>query len=74
MRILAKVCQTEGWEFVKYTGGQSHEARQKNIQEFGNPKKNIRIMLASLMCGGLGLNLTMASRVICMDPWWNNGA
>ncbi|EME40686.1 hypothetical protein DOTSEDRAFT_177817 [Dothistroma septosporum NZE10] len=71
VRILAKVCQTEGWDFVKYTGEQSHDARQRSIEEFGDPKKDKKIMIASLKCGGLGLNLTMASRVICMDPWWN---
>ncbi|KAK4619062.1 DNA repair protein RAD5 [Fulvia fulva] len=72
VRILAKICQTEGWKYVKYTGQESHDTRQKNIEEFADPNKQVRIMLASLKCGGLGLNLTMASRVICMDPWWNN--
>jgi len=31
-------------------------------------------MLASLRCGGLGLNLTMASKVIMIDPWWNSAS
>lgn len=51
--------------------GMSHESRQKSIDEFGNPTKDKRILLASLRSGGLGLNLTMASRVLNMDPWWN---
>ena len=72
-RIVGKY-KEEGWEFVKYTGEQSHDSRQKSIEEFGDPNKDKKIMLASLKCGGLGLNLTMASRVICMDPWWNIGA
>jgi SNF2 family DNA or RNA helicase len=51
----------------------SHTARDKAIQDFAdNP--NIRVLLASLRCGGLGLNLTMASRVIIIDPWWNSAA
>lgn len=31
-----------------------------------------RILLAGLKVGGIGLNLTMASKVIIVDPWWNN--
>ncbi|KAH9827589.1 SNF2 family N-terminal domain [Teratosphaeria destructans] len=68
--ILARICSGEQWGFVKYTGEMSHEARAKAITEFGQP--DVKIMLASLKCGGLGLNLTMASRVICVDAWWNN--
>ena len=70
VRILSRMCQTESWGHVQYTGQQSHESRDMAITEFSeDPKK--KIMLASLKCGGLGLNLTMASRVICVDPWWN---
>lgn len=32
------------------------------------------MLLASLRCGGLGLNLTMASKVIIIDPWWNQAS
>jgi hypothetical protein len=28
--------------------------------------------IASLKCGGQGLNLTCANRVILVDPWWNS--
>lgn len=70
IRILAKICETESWGYCKYTGAMSHESREKAIKEFG-ANKDKQILLASLKCGGLGLNLTMASRVICFDPWWN---
>ncbi|EMC91603.1 hypothetical protein BAUCODRAFT_79159 [Baudoinia panamericana UAMH 10762] len=74
IRILKKMCATEDWgkeAVVEYTGNMSHDSRAKAINEFeADPAK--KIMLASLKCGGLGLNLTMASRVICVDPWWNN--
>ncbi|KAI6833508.1 hypothetical protein KC364_g2504 [Hortaea werneckii] len=71
VRILGKVCKTEGWGYVTYSGKMSHDSRVKAVREFEtDPTK--RIMLASLKSGGLGLNLTMASKVICLDPWWNN--
>nr|XP_016464088.1 PREDICTED: DNA repair protein RAD16-like [Nicotiana tabacum] len=30
-----------------------------------------RILLMSLKAGGVALNLTVASHVFLMDPWWN---
>ncbi|KAI6861693.1 hypothetical protein KC338_g6497 [Hortaea werneckii] len=71
VRILGKVCKTEEWGYVTYSGKMSPDSRDKAVQEFKtDPTK--RVMLASLKSGGLGLNLTMASKVICLDPWWNN--
>lgn len=71
LQILSKVCTTEGWEAERYTGSMSHDSRERALQRFGDPEGNVRILLASLKCGGIGLNLTMASRVITLDPWWN---
>ncbi|KAF2972728.1 hypothetical protein GQX73_g765 [Xylaria multiplex] len=33
--------------------------------------KNTRVLLCSLRCGALGLNLTAASRVVILEPFWN---
>ncbi|KAL6710401.1 hypothetical protein ACN47E_009347 [Coniothyrium glycines] len=73
LRILERVCQKEGWPTEQYHGKMSLGARDKAIDTFAkNPAT--RIMLASLRCGGLGLNLTMASKVIIIDPWWNSAS
>lgn len=48
-------------------------ARDKAIKQFANDPR-ARILIASLRCGGLGLNLTMASKVIIIDPWWNQAS
>ncbi|KAK1061371.1 hypothetical protein LTR74_011122 [Friedmanniomyces endolithicus] len=68
-RILEKICRTEGWSCCKYTGDMKHDLREKAIEEFANSKQ---ILISTLKSGGLGLNLTQASRVICLDPWWND--
>jgi SNF2 family DNA or RNA helicase len=68
LNVLGRICQTEGWGFEKYTGGMSHDSRDRAIKSFGDPTKDKRILLASLKCGGLGLNLTMANCVICLEP------
>ena len=47
----------------------SHDAREKVVTDF-RKKKDVQIMVASLKCGGVGLNLTCASRVINIDLFW----
>lgn len=49
----------------------SHQGRVKTLLLF-EQDKDMKIMIVSLKCGGVGLNLTMASRVICVDLWWND--
>lgn len=58
-------------DWYQYDGTMSHEARAKALQDFGE-QKNIKVLVASLKCGGVGLNLTMASKVISIDLWWNS--
>lgn len=48
----------------------SPEARNRTIKHFmENP--GVTVFLVSLKAGGVALNLTEASRVYLMDPWWN---
>jgi len=53
-----------------YHGGLSQNVRAETIDKFQNDS-SARIMLVSLKAGGLGLNLTAASRVIHYDLWYN---
>ncbi|KAK5732662.1 hypothetical protein LTR17_010343 [Elasticomyces elasticus] len=69
IRILKKMCKTEQWSHCEYTGKMSQDSKDQSLSEFAGDKQ---ILLASLRSGGLGLNLTMASKVICLDPWWNS--
>lgn len=71
MQILEKACQKKKWKYCTYHGKMSHQARDKVIKEFSEDGE-MKIMIASLKCGGVGLNLTMASRVICIDLWFND--
>lgn len=32
----------------------------------------VRVLLCSTKAGGVGLNLTCASRVVLIDVWWNS--
>lgn len=54
-----------------YTGQSSPKQRDKIKKEFETDPV-LNIMISNLKCGGAGLNLTMATRVIVVDPWWNS--
>ena len=67
-QIVGRICETENWGFVYLTGDASLEHRSKAVKEFrDNP--NIKIMIAGLKCGGLGLNFPWANRCISLDLW-----
>jgi SNF2 family DNA or RNA helicase len=53
-----------------YHGGLSQNTRNGIVSRFQNDPA-ARILLVSLKAGGLGLNLTAASRVIHYDLWYN---
>ena len=48
----------------------SQDNRKRAIETF-REKKACQIMICNLKCGGSGLNLTMASRAILIDSWFN---
>ncbi len=55
--------------FSYLDGKTSSKNRIKLVDEFNN--SDIDVFLISLKAGGVGLNLTGASTVIHLDPWWN---
>ncbi|CAG7560751.1 unnamed protein product [Fusarium equiseti] len=54
----------------RYDGSMSATQRNIAAHKFRD-KKDVKVMLVSLKAGNAGLNLTAASRVIIMDPFWN---
>ncbi len=59
---------------IKYTilTGETRD-REKVVEEFQD-NEDCRFFLISLKAGGVGLNLTAASYVLMLDPWWNPAA
>ncbi len=70
IRILSRVMQEEGWGWSQFHGSMTFAARDKAVLDFAE-KPETKVLLASLKAGGVGLNLTMASKVIIIDLWWN---
>ncbi|KAL8815806.1 MAG: hypothetical protein Q9223_005095, partial [Gallowayella weberi] len=71
MAVLAKLFDQKAWRYVKFNGRMNQAEREKAITDFQD-EPECNIMIASLKAGGVGLNLTMASKVICVDLWWNS--
>ncbi|KAK0703564.1 SNF2 family N-terminal domain-containing protein [Lasiosphaeria miniovina] len=59
-----------GIKYCRYTGGMTRGRRDEAVTDFTENPRN-RVMLVSLRAGNAGLNLTVASRVIICDPFWN---
>jgi len=68
---LEKIIKKElGEAVLVYHGGLGQKIRSDIIERFQSDPAQ-RILLVSLKAGGLGLNLTAASRVIHYDLWYN---
>ncbi|KAJ3054234.1 DNA repair protein rad16 [Rhizophlyctis rosea] len=59
-----------GFNVVKLDGRMAPQQRDTVIQKFMTDPE-VTVFLVSLKAGGVALNLTEASRVFVMDPWWN---
>lgn len=56
--------------FARYDGGMRNDLREASLDKLRN-HPGTRILLCSLRAGSLGLNLTAASRVVILEPFWN---
>ncbi|KAI1496619.1 SNF2 family N-terminal domain-containing protein [Biscogniauxia marginata] len=56
--------------YRRYDGSMTAAQRDNAARDF-QEKDEAKVMLVSLKAGNAGLNLTAASQVIIMDPFWN---
>jgi superfamily II DNA or RNA helicase len=63
------ILREKHWKIARIDGSQSVKKRQQQVELF--QKGECPVFLISLKAGGVGLNLTAASYVFLMDPWWN---
>jgi DNA repair protein RAD16 len=62
-----------GIKCVKLSGNMSMDVRDQTLKAF-REDSSITVFLISLKAGGVALNLTVASHIFLMDPWWNPAA
>ncbi|EZF35199.1 hypothetical protein H109_03797 [Trichophyton interdigitale MR816] len=59
-----------GIGYARYDGGMRNDLREASLNRLRN-SSGTRVLLCSLRAGSLGLNLTAASRVVILEPFWN---
>ncbi|NXI61513.1 HLTF factor, partial [Anseranas semipalmata] len=75
LSLIENPLKESGFAFTRLDGSMAQKKRVEAIQRFQSSQAGSpTIMLLSLKAGGVGLNLTAASRVFLMDPAWNPAA
>lgn len=70
--LLEEPLKNAGFGILRLDGSMSAKKRSEVIKEFGEGGPSApTILLASLKAAGVGVNLTAASRVYLVEPWWN---
>jgi DNA repair protein RAD5 len=72
LKLVSDILKTNGYKCCYYDGSLPREARKRVIYQFSEDP-DVDVLVISLKAGGVGLNLTAASVVILLDPWWNPG-
>ncbi|AEW85447.1 ATP-dependent helicase [Flavobacterium columnare] len=70
LAIYEDWCVQNNIRFCSLTGTTSVEQRENSVRQFQTDEE-IVFFFISLKAGGVGLNLTKASYIILLDPWWN---
>jgi superfamily II DNA or RNA helicase len=68
--LLSKELKKADIPFFSLHGKVSRKDRESQLQQFNEFPKGA-VMLMTLKTGGVGLNLTKASYVFHLEPWWN---
>lgn len=70
--VLAQFTKTEEYtDEIIDTEDETPSLAGPSASKSRNSEPTPRVLLISLRAGGVGLNLTVASNVFVMDPWWS---
>lgn len=71
--LIEPLLKEKNISYLRLDGKTSVVKRKALVDQFQNSEKPL-VFLMSLKAGGVGLNLTRASYVFHLDPWWNPAA
>ena len=69
--FFCTLCKDHHWDFFRLDGSTDIAQRQTMVNSFNARFTSKRLFLLSARAGGVGLNITGASRVILLEPAWN---
>ncbi|GAB4851777.1 hypothetical protein Ancab_031177 [Ancistrocladus abbreviatus] len=70
--LLEEPLKAAGFKILRLDGMMTAKRRAHVIQEFAvSGPDSPAVLLASLKASGTGINLTAASQVYLLEPWWN---
>jgi len=69
--LIGPFLTKRGFKYLTYDGRLSRKRKDHVLKQFKDITAGFSVLLMSLRCGSLGLNLTVANRVIFLDLWWN---
>ena len=67
--LAEEAIRERGFMCVRFDGRMTARERDAVLSRFRD-NDEIKVLLISLKCGSLGLNLTCANRVVLLDVWW----
>lgn len=67
---ITEMLDEEGLGWLTYYGGMSTHERDLTLRNF-RENDDIKVLICSLQCAAVGLNIVCASRVVILEPWWN---
>ncbi|KAH0843579.1 putative ATP-dependent helicase [Fonsecaea pedrosoi] len=68
--LIEPFLRSNRMHYVRYDGKMRNDAREASLNAL-RQDPSTRVLLCSLRAGSLGLNLTAASRVVILEPFWN---
>lgn len=71
LKIIAEHLSALSLSYEFYTGEVDMKERPEIIKKFNSDVMNPRVLLLSLTCGGIGLNLAKANHIFLMCTHWN---
>ncbi|XP_034645672.1 transcription termination factor 2 isoform X2 [Trachemys scripta elegans] len=71
LKIVAVHLERQGLKYATVDGSVNPKQRMDLVEEFNNNPKGPRVMLISLLAGGVGLNLIGGNHLFLFDMHWN---
>lgn len=69
LALVQSALDDAGIATIRFDGQTPTQVREERVRAFQDG--DVPLFLISLKAGGVGLNLTAATNVILLDPWWN---